>query len=78
MLTDLQPHQQATAIVTRLQGQNKDLMLNRVTPAQLAAGGPHPTTGEYLDPASLILAILGARLSPYPDEETYKAMQEVH
>ena len=71
--TDLRPEQQAAAIITQLQGQAKDLVINTMTPAQIATGGLHPTTGDNLDPVSYILATLATRFTPYPDEEANRA-----
>ena len=54
VLTDLQPHHQAAALVTRLQGQAREIA-NALTPRELAAGILRD--GVYYDPVSHLMGL---------------------
>ena len=65
MLTDLQEHQQAAAIVSRLGGAARELTRG-ITPSELATGGQ--VDGIQLSPVSYIVAGLQMRFSQLEDE----------
>ena len=73
LLTDLQPHQQAAAIVSRLGGTAREYarMLN---PNELMFGGVQ--NGVHVDPVTYILAGLHSRFSPLEEESRLTAMTE--
>ena len=60
MLTDLQPHQQAAAIVMRLGGSARE-MARMITPQELMNGGVQ--NGVLVDPVTYLLGALHARFS---------------
>ena len=55
MLTDLQPQQQASAIVMRLGGAARD-MARLISPQELVTGGM--LNGVQVDPAAFLIAAL--------------------
>ena len=74
MLTDLQPHQQAAAILMRLTGGARDLA-RTITGDQILNGGMFE--GQQLDPVSFIIAGLRARFGQLDEEARLAAMTEM-
>ena len=74
LLTDLQPQQQAAAIVMRLQGGAREFA-RMITPQELMNGGLH--NGVMVDPVTYVIAGLHARFSPLEEESRLSAMTEM-
>jgi hypothetical protein len=74
MLTDLAPHQQAAAIILRLQGAAKELA-RTLTPQEITTGGV--VNGVQLDPVSYIVLGLHARFAQLGEETRLVAMTEM-
>ena len=74
LLTDLQPYQQAAAIVMRLQGTAREYA-RMINPNELMHGGIQ--NGVHVDPVTYILAGLHARFSPLEEESRLTAMTEM-
>ena len=74
MLTDLAPHQQAAAIILRLQGAAKELA-RTLTPQEITTGGI--VNGVQLDPVSYIVLGLHARFAQLGEETRLVAMTEM-
>ena len=74
MLTDLQPHQQCAAIITRLGGAAREVA-RMVSPQEIMAGGMR--NGVQLDPVSYLLAALQDRFSALAEETRLLSMTEV-
>ena len=60
MLTDLQPHQQCAAIVTRLGGSAREVA-RMISPQEIMMGGAR--NGVQLDPVSYLMAALQDRFA---------------
>ena len=75
MMTDLAPHQQAAALIARLQGHARELAL--LLPAHEVAAGRIAPDGSYIDPVSNLLAKLAQRFAPFEDEERNESMLRV-
>ena len=73
LLTDLQPHQQAAAIVSRLGGTAREYA-RALNPHELMHGGIQ--NGVQVDPVTYLLAGLHARFSPLEEESRLTAMTE--
>jgi len=73
MLTDLAPHQQATSIVSRLDGTARDMGMT-LTPEELFNGGV--VNGQQLDPVTYIVAGLHRNFSQLDAEVRMAAMTE--
>ena len=56
MITDLYPHQQAVAVISRLGGSAGD-MCRGMSMEELTVGGPHPLTGAPLAPIAYLSLI---------------------
>ena len=74
LLTDLQPHQQAAAIIMRLQGTAREFA-RMIQPQEIMHGGIQ--NGVHVDPVTYILAGLHARFSPLEEESRLSAMTEM-
>ena len=74
MLTDMQPHQQAAAIVLRLGGAAREVA-RQITPQELMQGGIR--NGVQLDPVTYIMAALHTRFAQLEDESRTTAMLEM-
>jgi hypothetical protein len=74
MLTDLQPHQQAAAIVMRLGGSARD-MARMITPQELMFGGMR--NGVQLDPVSYVLGVLQAGFAALYEETRRTCMTDM-
>ena len=75
MMTDLQPHQQCAALISRLQGHAREIA--QLIPARDIALGVFLEDGTYVDPVSNLMAQLSSRFAPYEDEERNEAMMQV-
>ena len=73
-LTDLQPHQQAAAIIMRLRGSAREAA-RTLTPLEIVHGGV--SEGRQLDPVSYIMAGLQSRFAQLDDETRLAAMTEM-
>ena len=76
MLTDLQPHQQAAALVMRLGGSARE-MARMISPQELYHGGALEPGGEIVDPVTYLLGSLHARFSALEEESSLTAMTEM-
>ena len=65
MLTDLQPHQQCAAIITRLGGAAR-LVAKSMTAQEIATGGQR--NGVQLDPMTYMISTLLARFTKLGEE----------
>ncbi len=70
MLTDLQPHQQSVAIVTRLGGSARE-MARMIRPQEVVCGGVR--SGQQLGRLSFMLAALQDRLATLDEESSLVA-----
>ena len=75
MMTDLSPHQQAAAIISRLQGHAREIAL--LIPAHEMAAGRLLPDGTYIDPVSNLMEKLAQRFASFEDEERNEAMLKV-
>ena len=75
MMTDLSPHQQCAAIITRLQGQAREIA--NLIPAHEVAAGILTPDGQHVDPVSNLMGRLAQRFAPFEDEERNEAMLQV-
>ena len=73
MMTDLAPHQQATAIISRLGGTARD-MGRTLSPDELFNGGN--VNGEHLDPVTYIISGLHRNFAQLDEETRLAAMTE--
>ena len=76
MLADMLPHQQSAAIIMRLGGSAREVT-RALSVQEITQGGPHPVTGQQLDPVSYILAGLEARYGQLDDETRVAAMAKM-
>ena len=74
MLTDLQPHQQAAAIIMRLGGAAKD-QGRMMSPQEMMYGGI--LNGQQVDPVTYLLGGLHAKFSALEEESRLTAMTEM-
>ena len=74
LLTDLQPHQQAAAIVMRLGGAARELA-RMISPQEMMIGGM--LQGQAVDPVTYLLGSLHARFSALEEESRLQAMTEM-
>ena len=74
MLTDLQPQQQASAIVMRLGGAARD-MARLISPDELLHGGMH--NGVMLGSVTFLIAQLHQRFAPLEEESRLTSMMEM-
>ena len=74
MLTDLQPYQQAAAIVMKLGGTARELA-RMITPAELMHGGVR--NGVALDPVTYLLGALQERFAALDEESRLASMTEM-
>ena len=74
MLTDLQPYQQAAAIVMRLGGAAREYC-RMITPQELMQGGQ--IAGQAVDPVTYVLGTLHQRFSQLEEESRMVAMTEM-
>ena len=74
MLTDLQPHQQAAAILMQLTGAARDISRTISGPEVLSGGN---VDGVHRDPVSYIIAGLRARFGQLEEETRIQAMTEM-
>ena len=75
MMTDLPPYQQCATLISRLQGQAREVAA--LIPTIDVAVGVTLEDGSYVDPVSNLMAHLSQRFSAYPDEERNEAMMQV-
>ena len=75
MMTDLAPHQQAAAIISRFQGHAREIVL--LLPAHEVAAGRLKQDGTYVDPITNLMEKLAQRFAPFEDEERNEAMLKV-
>ena len=73
MLTELQPHQQAVAIITRLGGIAGETA-RLLHPHEIANGGV--LNGQQLDPDNYLISNLATRFAPLEEESRLKAITE--
>ena len=73
ILTDLDPRQQAAAVVLRLTGQAREAA-RTLTPEEMQHGGI--VRGRFVDPISYIMTGLSSRYSQLGDESRLAAMME--
>ena len=76
MLTDLQPHQQAAAMVMRLGGAARE-MGRMISPQEMFHGGALEPGGEVVDPVTYLLGSLHSRFSPLEEESSVTALCEM-
>ena len=74
MLTDLAPHQQRAAIITRLGGQARDLA-RMLSPQEIMTGGMR--TGVLQDPVTYLLASLPQRFASLEEETRLQSVTEM-
>ena len=74
MLTDLQPHQQCSAIILRLGGQARELA-RMITPQEIMTGGVR--SGVLYDPVSYLLGALQLRFASLDEETRLQSMTEM-
>eukprot|EP00969_Alexandrium_andersonii_P269767 11923750-Alexandrium_andersonii.AAC.1 len=74
MVTDLQPHQQAAAVVLRLGGPARE-MCRTITPQELTNGGVF--NGVQYDPVSYVVAGLQHRFAQLDDETRLAAATQL-
>ena len=74
MLTDLAPHQQCAAILTRLGGAARELA-RTISPQEIMNGGV--INGQQLDPVTFLLTSLHNRFSALEEESRLQAMTEM-
>ena len=74
MLTDLQPHQQTAAIITRLGGAARE-MARMITPQEILQGGMR--NGVMVDPVTYLLASLQDRFAALDEEARLACMTEM-
>ena len=74
MLTDLQPHQQAAAVIMRLRGSARELG-RTITADEIMNGGV--INGQALGPVPYIIAGLQARFALLDEEARLAAMTEM-
>ena len=74
MLTDLQPHQQCAALISRLGGAARE-MGRMITPPEIMQGGVR--NGVQLDPATYLLAALQDRFAALDEETRLSSMTEL-
>jgi hypothetical protein len=74
MLTDLQPHQQCAAIVTRLGGSAREVA-RMISPQEIMMGGVR--NGIQLDPVSYLMAALQDRFAALDEETRLASMTEM-
>ena len=74
LFTDLQPHQQAAALVLRVGGAARE-QLRSLTPQELTNGGV--MYGQQLEPVTYIVAGLQARFAQLGDEGRLAAMTQL-
>jgi hypothetical protein len=74
MLTDLQPHQQCAAIITRLGGNAREVA-RMISPQEIMQGGVR--NGIQLDPVSYLSAALQDRFAALGEETRLQSMTEM-
>ena len=74
MLTDLQPHQQCAAIITRLGGSARE-MARMISPQEILQGGMR--NGVLQDPVTYLLATLQDRFAALDEEARLASMTEM-
>ena len=74
MLTDLQPHQQAAAIVLRLGGAAREVVRDITADEMMNGGVIH---GQQLEPVTYIVAGLQMRFAQLDDESRLAAMTQL-
>ena len=74
MLTDLQPHQQCAALISRLGGAARE-MGRMITPPEIMQGGMR--NGVQLDPVTYLLAALQDRFAALDEETRLSSMTEL-
>ena len=75
MMTEMSPHQQAPAIVLRLQGQASEVA--RLIPPEQLVLGVDLADGTHIDAVTNLMTHLSQRFAAYPEEERNEAMLRV-
>ncbi len=75
ILTDLHPHQQAAAIITRLGGSARELA-RMITPQELIHGGV-TSNGQQVDPVTYLLTSLHERYAQLEEESRLTVMNDM-
>lgn len=75
LMTDLRPHQQTAAIISRLSGAAGDLA-RILTPQKIMHGGALRPGEEQVDPVTYLLGSLHTRFSALEEESRLTAMNE--